>query len=489
MRSPKRWIFGFLLLGLFVECIGPASAHAPDEYGHNTYVSITPNGLQIEMHLTPGPLIGAKLESIIDTNQDSTFSDREIQHYGEQIATELSVTVDNVERPVTLLSLSKPTPLQVRSGAAELVLTAVAAGAPPVHKFEFTDNHTMLRGPAQASLLDNNNLPSDLSIDRSTPRAITVTGTFASLNATAALTNDTPPRRTSSTNAARPANIATKRTKRLQNLLLNSSSFGAIAFALGVAALLGALHALTPGHGKTIAAAYLIGERATVRHAIVLGLSVTITHTSSVLILGAIAIGLAGRVDPASLTNTLRWGSGAIVLAIGLTLLAKRTRVARNNANPHAHVHSHDAIAHNGDHAHPHHGHEATDHTHRNHTHGGHTHGGLSHARGVVPDPVGVRRLVALGASGGLIPCPEALGVLIVAVSLHRQLFGMAMIIAFSVGLASVLIAVGIALVRARSILERFAAFPAVIANRWLPIFSAAVVSLLGLAILSGHVV
>ena len=484
MRNPKRWIFGFLLLGLFVECIGPASAHAPDEYGHNTYVSITPNGLQIEMHLTPGPLIGAKLEFIIDTDQDSTFSDSEIQRYGDQIATELSVSVDSVRRPVTLISLSKPTPLQVRSGTAELVLTAIAAGAPPVHKFEFTDNHTMLRGPAQSSVLDNNNLPSDLSIDRSTPRSIAVTGTFASLNGTTAPTNDTPPRRKNSTNAAKPANTATKRTKRLQDLLLNSSSFGAITFALGVAALLGALHALTPGHGKTIAGAYLVGEKATVRHAIVLGLSVTITHTSSVLILGAIAIGLAGRVDPASLTDTLRWGSGAIVLCIGLTLLAKRTLAARNYANPYAHAHSHEATAHKGDQTHTHHSHEDI-----GHSHGNHTHGGRSRARGVAPDPVGIRRLVALGASGGLIPCPEALGVLIVAVSLHRQLFGMAMIIAFSVGLASVLIAVGIALVRARSILERFAAFPAVIANRWLPIFSAAVVSLLGLAILSGHVV
>lgn len=86
-------------------------------------------------------------------------------------------------------------------------------------------------------------------------------------------------------------------------------------------------------------------------------------------------------------------------------------------------------------------------------------------------------------------PCPEALGVLIVAVAVHRQVFGMAIIVSFSLGLASVLVGIGIALVRARSIVERIATVPEALTTRWLPIMSAAVVSLLGVAILSGHLV
>jgi nickel/cobalt transporter (NicO) family protein len=476
MKNPKRWTFGFLLLGALVGCIGPASAHAPDEYGHNTYVSIGPDGVRIEMRLTPGPLVGAQLDSIIDTNHDQTFSDSEITAYGQRIAADLTVSVDGVKRSVTLIALSKPTPLEVRSGAAELVFTAIAAGSAPSQEFSFADDHQVLRGPAQISVLDDNNLPADLSIDRSVPRAITVTGTFAPRPADTRTTGSAAP--TTKT----PSTTATTRTKRLQGFLLNSTSFGAVAVALGVSALLGALHALTPGHGKTIAGAYLIGEKATVRHAIILGLSVTITHTSSVLLLGAVAIGLSDKVDTGSLTNALRWGSGLLVLGIGLTLLIRRIRnAAYMNGGHDAHQHGH------GAHTDDSHSHGA--HAYESHSRGGHSHGAHAHDHPVVSNAAGMRRLVALGASGGLIPCPEALGVLIVAVSLHRQLFGMAMIISFSVGLASVLVAVGIALVRARKIIDRFAAVPPVVTTRWLPIFSAAVVSLLGVAILSGHVV
>ena len=95
--------------------------------------------------------------------------------------------------------------------------------------------------------------------------------------------------------------------------------------------------------------------------------------------------------------------------------------------------------------------------------------------------PLGLRRLIALGASGGPIPFPEALEVLNVAVAVQRQLFGMAMMVSFSVGFASVLVAIGILLVRGRRALDRFSNIPDMITTKWLPVFSAAVVSFLGL--------
>ncbi len=105
------------------------------------------------------------------------------------------------------------------------------------------------------------------------------------------------------------------------------------------------------------------------------------------------------------------------------------------------------------------------------------------------PRPLGHRRSIALGASGGLLPFPEALGVSNVAVAVQGQLFGMAMIVSFSLGLASVLVAIGILLVRARRALNRFTNTPDMITTTWLPVFSAAVVSFLGPAILSGRIV
>ncbi len=464
MTSQKRWLLGLAAAAVSVVVgANPASAHAPDEYGHNTYISITADGLRLEMHLTPGPLVGEQLVSVIDANHDGSFSSDEITQYGQRIARDLVVSVDSTNRPVTLIALTKPTPLDVRSGSGELVFTAIAPGPKPIKTFSFQDNHLVLKGPSQASVLDEHNLPDDLAINRSVRRTIIVSGTFSPSTQTSVAGGEPSGQ---GTEPKTPVSTSTNRTKRLQRILSTSNSVGAIAAALGVAALLGALHALTPGHGKTIAGAYLIGEKATVRHAVILGLSVTITHTASVLILGAIAIGLTGRIDPGTLTDGLRWVSGTLVLGIGLNLLIRRIR-GLNTAHGHGHHHA--------GHDHSHAGHDHVD-------HGGHDHA-------VVADTTTVRRVVALGASGGVIPCPEALGVMIVAVSIHRQVFGMAMIVAFSVGLASILVAVGITIVRARTVIDRFTKLPKSITLRWLPIFSSTVVSLLGLAILSGRVV
>jgi nickel/cobalt transporter (NicO) family protein len=247
-----------------------------------------------------------------------------------------------------------------------------------------------------------------------------------------------------------------------------------MAIALGAAALLGAFHALTPGHGKTLAAAYRIGERATVKHAITLGLSTTVTHTASVVLLGAMSLGFASFIDSSELLRALRIGSGSIIVGLGIYLLVKRIR-GRNIVQA---THSHNAHAH----------HHSTGHSHSH----GHTHDHANddsgdHSR--ADQPITTRRLIAMGASGGILPCPEALGVLILAVGVRRQVFGMAMIVAFSAGLASVLVAVGITLVRTRSFVQRFSAIPESVTQTWLPAASALVVTILGLAILSGRVV
>jgi nickel/cobalt transporter (NicO) family protein len=303
-------------------------------------------------------------------------------------------------------------------------------------------------------------------IDHSIDRGLRFTGSFSASNA--ASKAQTPP------GPAANDSTAIKPTKRLQGLLETAKSPPAIAIALAIAALLGALHALTPGHGKTIAAAYLIGERATVRDAMILGGSTTITHTASVLFLGAVTIGLADRIDAAVLGQWLRWGSGGLVFGIGIVLLIKRWRKKGTHSHDHPHGHSLD-----GEHGHAH-----------DSAHGrGHSHGTSSTSLNHENKSVGVRRLVGLGASGGLVPCPEALGVLIIAVAVHRQVLGMAMIVSFSFGLAAVLVTIGVLLVRVRRVVDRFATVPESITARWLPILSALIITALGAALLSGRVV
>ncbi len=519
-RARRASLLGGLVLAVLVLLAvapSPASAHAPDEYGHNTYLELISDGVRIEMHLTPGPLVGPRLADLIDSNRDGSFGDDEKTAYGNAIAKDLVVRVDDTDRPVIVTSFVVGPALDVRAGSAELVWTGIAAGSRPTSHVQFEDRHQVLPGPAQASLLDNGGLPSDLSIDRSVARGLGVTGTFSNTNV--ASTPDRTGSQAGDETSASPVNpnlprtaAQAKGTKRLQNLLGSATSPGAMAVALGIAALLGALHALTPGHGKTIAGAYLVGEKATVRHAIVLGGSVTVTHTASVLLLGAVTISLADRIDPGTLATTLRWASGFLVVGIGLTLLVRRLRGASHghshgpggHTHGHSHGHSHDPA-----HGHPHDAHDHAGHDHAGHDHAGHTHGpdddanahGHSHqpeasydkgdhVHAYQPESKSTfRRLVTLGASGGLVPCPEALGVLIVAVSLRRQAFGMAMIVSFSLGLAAVLVAIGIALVRARAVMNRFTTLPAVVSEKWLPVLSALVVTLLGFAILSGHVV
>ena len=233
---------------------------------------------------------------------------------------------------------------------------------------------------------------------------------------------------------------------------------GLLALALLTAAVLGAFHALEPGHGKTVVAAYLVGSRGTARHALILGLVVTASHTAGVYLLGGVTFYASRHVVPEKLYPWLSLASGLTIAVLGLALFLRRFGGAGDNHHddhhhhgPHAHAHSHDG----GDHHHDH------DHAHQ---------------------PISLRALVALGVSGGIIPCPAALVVLLTALSLHRVGFGLVLIVAFSVGLAAVLVAIGILMVYAGRLMSRFRDDGPWI-RRWLPLTSSAVMTLLGLGI------
>jgi nickel/cobalt transporter (NicO) family protein len=182
----------------------------------------------------------------------------------------------------------------------------------------------------------------------------------------------------------------------------------------------GALHALSPGHGKAMVAAYLVGASGTARHAVALGATVTVTHTIGVFALGVVTLALSQYVVPEDLYPWLTLVAGAMVVVIGFGVLRSRLRKAR-----HAHAHHHS-------HAH-----------HRSHAH--------DHSR--APAELGWRGLLGMGAAAGLIPCPSALVVLLAAISQHEVALGLLLITAFSLGLAGTLTVLGLAVVYARKLI------------------------------------
>ncbi len=290
-------------------------------------------------------------------------------------------------------------------------------------------------------------------------------------------------------------------------ILLEELTFPGLLFALAVSFVWGAMHALTPGHGKTIVGAYLVGSRGTLRHALYLGLTTTITHTLGVFALGLVTLFAAQYIVPETLYPWIGLLSGLFVAGIGLNLFLSRARSSgiaiprikaiapRRSFTPvfeHAHpqkegtTHSHryvrnahsvDQHLHIHDHGHPHvHRHSDHEHHHGRHTH---EHGDHSH---MPPEQITWRSLLALGVSGGLIPCPSALVVMLGAIALHKIGFGLVLVVAFSLGLAATLTAIGILFIYAGRLFERFPSQGRII--RFVPVLSALFVSALGAAII-----
>jgi nickel/cobalt transporter (NicO) family protein len=201
-----------------------------------------------------------------------------------------------------------------------------------------------------------------------------------------------------------------------------------ILLLLGSAFVWGALHALSPGHGKTMVAGYLVGSRGRPKDAALLGLTVTITHTSAVFALGLITLAASAYVLPEDLYPWLGVTSGAMVIAIGLWAIWTRLRRWRAMRAEHDHGHHHP-----------------------------HAHGGNSHTHSHAPPgaPITTRSLIALGVSGGIVPCPSALVVLVAAISQHRLGLGLVLILAFSIGLAATLTAVGLAVLHGGRLIQR----------------------------------
>jgi ABC-type nickel/cobalt efflux system permease component RcnA len=247
---------------------------------------------------------------------------------------------------------------------------------------------------------------------------------------------------------------------RFTALIGHDISLPFLGFALLLAFAAGALHALGPGHGKSIMAAYLVGTEGRFRHALLVGIAVSVMHTASVVALGLLVLGASRLFTPEAVFPWLSLVSGVVVLGLGVYMLKSRLAARRDALHQHAHDHSH--------------GHEHT------HSHGGRTH---SHAAPAGVSPTSWKGLGVIALSGGLLPSPSALVVLLGAVALHRVFFGVVLVAAFSVGLAAALTAVGLLVIKARSFASRRYGRRITVQ---LPVLSAAAILTIGVFLTAG---
>ena len=228
-------------------------------------------------------------------------------------------------------------------------------------------------------------------------------------------------------------------------------SVGVLLISFLIAAFWGAAHALTPGHGKALVAAYLVGTKGTPRHALMLGGTVTVAHTAGVFALGLVTLALSQFIVPEQLYPWLTLVSGLLVVAVGASVLRQHLRTRGKLGTDHGHHHHHAGH----DHGHEHH-----------HDHDEH---------------ISSKGILGAGLAAGILPCPSALVVLLSAIALHRVGLGLALIVAFSVGLAATVTAIGLVAVFAQRAFGRASLNGPVV--RTLPAISAALILAVGLVI------
>jgi len=460
-----------------------AWAHPLGNFTINRYsrLAVAADEVQLFYVIDMAEIPAHQERTAIDTNHDDLISQAEQAAYLTQqlalLAENIYLTVNNAPLTWTLVNHELTFP----PGQANLptVRLTVEWTAPlpetdaPLQADYRDDNYAdrigwrevVVQAAASATLLASNVPAQDLSDElRAYPSDLLQrpsdvnSASFQFQRGVVAPTNGTAP--VSAAQGAHSASALRSAADPFGNLIaIPTLGPSAVLLALLAAFGWGAVHALTPGHGKTVVAAYLVGSRGTVRHALFLGLTTTITHTAGVFILGLITLFAARYILPETLFPWLSLISGLLVVSIGFSLAWGRLRSALgwDNAD-HDHAHAHTA-GHLHDHS------------------AGHNHNHLPAAN----QPLSWRALLMLGISGGLLPCPAALVVMLGAIALQRVGFGLLLIIAFSLGLASVLTAIGILLVHAGRLFERVPEGGRFL--RLMPVASALVITLIGLGI------
>ncbi len=496
-----------LFISLLFINIPAAHAHPADVYAHTLNVTITQTELQIRWVVKPGLMLTSYLWYEADLNQDGILSAEESDSWGRVRAAHLSAELDGKSLPLRIDSVHMPADLKKFQAGEEFItftLSAVLPEAKNEYNLSLQNNmeapksvnwfyiiaqgDSAFRAPAQK----NNNISFEIIKSH--------TQIQDQINLLTTWDSGKP-----SLPAGQQTDVVTQAAGQVvpelaqrtpQEILLDlvrqkNFSLSFYFFALVVSLALGALHALTPGHGKTVVAAYLVGSRGTTKHAIALGSIVTLTHTGSVFLLGIITLAASQYILPTSIIPALEILSGLLIVGLGLYLFWQRFLAwrkipssptllpegegsrsplsLRERARVRARVNLSGTLKIQKPSENLHHHGDGKLHSHE------------------IPEAITWRSLITLGISGGLVPCPDAIAILLVAIAINRIWLGLALIISFSLGLAIVLIVIGLAMVHSSRLFNRMDAF-----NKFapvMPIVSAAIVLILGIGLTYGAVV
>lgn len=474
----KRALLLFSAACLTLLMPGRADAHPLDQLGQLVIVHLGAKTTQVSLTIGGGMLANEMVLQDLDANGDGVISPAEQSAWLERLAREVHISLDGAQVPIApnQIAVSLPNVKDFHYGLAPIVATFPVplpnqAGA-RAHLITFRSNYQpdlaryglQVQSAPGASVTDQSWPAREMKVAFTTdPAAATMAAASASR----------------STSAAASAWSANRIVKRASDLLNHRHTPAFLVLMAAVFIGLGALHALQPGHGKTLVAAYLVATGGGTRDAMMLALIVTLTHTVSVFALGLATLGASQLFLPSRVIPIMGVISGIIVAVMGVGMIwSSRRRLAAISMNvEHGHHHNH-----NHDHQH------------------GHDHAHLSdeeHARLHLEEALkarsGVSRkaIVTMGVSGGLAPCPDALAILLIAIGMGQGVLGMFAIVAFSIGLAGVLVLFGLAIVLAAPLWTRvretagqrgFLSVSLVRLARFAPVVSGAVILVFGVA-------
>ncbi|MFZ5819375.1 MAG: sulfite exporter TauE/SafE family protein [Chloroflexota bacterium] len=502
MHTPPRLPFiAAIFLILFLP-LTSAQAHPADMYVHTLNLTITPQGLLLAWEIKPGPMLASWIWREADGNADESLSLEESRAWGEARAASLTSTLDGADFPLHLDRVEFPADLNALQGNSQPILLTFSASWPQdgenSHRLVLHNgmeeqnsvNWFDVSAIDEAAFQQPIQQGAQFGVDfvRARERASDQAGL---LNTWDSGVPSLPPSQRQDVVMQTAGQVIPELAQETpQEILIGlvrqeHFSIPFYLLALGVSLALGALHALTPGHGKTVVAAYLVGARGATRHAIALGGIVTLTHTGSVFLLGIVTLAASRYILPTRLIPALEALSGLLILGLGFYLLFQRIcdwrfDQQRNRFLPPA------AVVDMG-------GGKKRLVINRPVEETGPRHDHDSSKPGAIPrrpqpgNPLAEirwRSLIALGVSGGLAPCPDAIAILLVAIAINRLLLGLALIVAFSLGLAVVLIVIGLAMVHSSRLFRKMDAF-----NKFapaLPVVSAVIVLVLGAALTWG---
>ncbi|MCY7374900.1 MAG: sulfite exporter TauE/SafE family protein [Pyrinomonadaceae bacterium] len=477
----RKRLLIFTALFIFAFAL-PAAAHPLGNFSVNHYsrLEVEKSQVKIRAVLDMAEIPTFQESQTIDADRDGSLSQAELDSYVAKITPEyignllISVDGNTIGLRPTATNISQP------PGSGDLPTLRVEwdllGDLPPsdatARNFRFENknglerigwNEIVVRRVSGINIFDSTAFGSGITEELKAYPQESLSAPLAERKAEFSFTtDDVPPNAKILQNRDGHISAPVEKDKFAELITVPEITPQIILFGLLVAFGFGAAHALSPGHGKAVVGAYLVGTKGTPKHAVFLGITVTITHTLSVFALGIIALFASEYILPERLMPFLSFVSGLMVLVIGLTLFKNRLLAMlgyQTGDSHHQAAHERDDL--NEDFT---------------HTHGGSTHSHLP------PKQVTWKNLLFLGISGGLLPCPSALVLMLAAIAKDRIAYGLVLTLVFSFGLAATLTAIGLIFLYGGKFLNN----PALGENRIvkaLPVFSAFVIACVGAVI------